>query len=325
MARQLLPQDLRAALLTVDADMSHDPSYMLPCSLVSASHPVLDKANAIVADEASVRERIVVLADRHVLKVKTGDHRGALWQDEQGTWWLLAAGHRKDDTGGDFYQEMRRYSDSTNPIAPTEADLRYQRLETAFESECERERAAHADLLRTVMTAARELGESVTAEIFGAPTTVRLVPDENGLALLELSWDLLEFDQQDRFPMDVLAMVPGLESIDLWDYSPPPRNQQSPQTWYAYVTESWVQHMATSAELDELLTNRDDWRPVNPSTDGSENFSHWAKGSIVTLAYVTGIEITGLCGSSVIAHRDYERLPVCASCNENLNLLRSLG
>jgi hypothetical protein len=44
----------------------------------------------------------------------------------------------------------------------------------------------------------------------------------------------------------------------------------------------------------------------------------------VTLAYVTGIEIVALCGARVVAHRDYERFPVCPLCEESLALLRQL-
>lgn len=45
--------------------------------------------------------------------------------------------------------------------------------------------------------------------------------------------------------------------------------------------------MAISAELEDLLTNGGTWTPVNPSSDGSEHFSHLAKRSIVTLSYAT--------------------------------------
>lgn len=44
----------------------------------------------------------------------------------------------------------------------------------------------------------------------------------------------------------------------------------------------------------------------------------------MTLAYATGIEIVGLCGATVVAHRDYEKLPICPCCQENLELLRRL-
>ena len=80
----------------------------------------------------------------------------------------------------------------------------------------------------------------------------------------------------------------------------------------------------TSDELDELLAEIDARPPVNPSSNGSEHFSHYAKGSIVTLAYLSGIEISALCGASIVAHRDYESFPLCPTCEESLRLLRSL-
>lgn len=324
LAQEVGPEELRVALRTIEADMAADPTYLLPRTLVDAEHAVLDKANLIARDEAALRERIDVLTDRHAIKVKTGDRRAALWQDSAGTWWLLAAGRRKNNTAGDFYKEIERFSADATPIAPTDDDYGYQRLEAAYENECRAERAAHAGVLEAVLSAARSPESIATVAVFGAVVSFRIVPDEHGLAVLEMSWEFAAFEQQDRFPMDVLAMVPGLEDIDAWDYLPPSEDSDSPPMWYTYITGEWVDHMATSAELDELLTNGDDWRPVNPSSDGSESFSHFAKGSIVTLAYLTGIEITALCGASVVAHRDYERFPVCPACQKCLELLRSL-
>lgn len=324
LGQEVGPEALRDALRSVVADMADDPTYLLPCALVDAEHQVLDKANLIAADDAAPRERIDVLADRYAIKVKTGDRRAALWRDDDGTWWLLAAGRRKNDTSGDFYREIERFSDDASAIAPTDVDLRYQRLEAAYEKECAAERAAHAAVLAAVLAAARTPATAVEVEVLGAVVSVRIDPDEDGLAVVEMSWEFTKFDQQDRFPMDILAMVPGREDIEAWDYLPPSRGSDSPHTWFTYVTGEWVEHMATSAELDELLVNGDDWQPVNPWSDGSEHFSHLAKGSIVTLAYVTGIEIQALCGASIVAHRDYERFPVCPVCQENLILLRSI-
>lgn len=324
LAQDVTPEDVRAALRTIVDDMAADPTYLLPCSLVDVGHAVLDKANLIANDEAAPRERIKVITDRHVIKVKTGDRRAALWQDDAGTWWLLAAGHRKDDGSGDFYRELKRFSKDSAPIAPTDADERYHRLDAAYAAECEAERAAHGRVLGALLTAARAPRSTIDVEAFGATVSIMVVPDEVGLAVLELSWEFAQFEQQDRFPMDVLAMVPGREVIDAWDYLPPRKDSGSPHSWFTYVTEGWVEHMATSAELDDLLTNGDTWTPINPSSDGSEHFSHWAKGSVVTLAYATGIEIVGLCGARVVAHRDYEKLPICSSCQENLELLRQL-
>lgn len=324
LAHEVGPDELRTVLRSFVDDIAADPTYLLPCPLADAEHAVLDKANLIATDDAAQREPIEVLTDRHAIKVKTGDRRAALWQDADGIWWLLAAGRRKNDTPGDFYREIARFSDDATPIAPTDEDYRYLRFEAAYEKECEAERAAHGEVLRAVLAAARTPQSIAPVGVFGAEVLVKIVPDEDGLAVLEMSWEFAQFDQQDRFPMDVLAMVPGREDIDAWDYLPPRKDSDSPHTWFTYVTDEWVDHMATSAELDELLADGADWQPVNPWSDGSEHFSHWAKGSIVTLAYMTGIEITALCGASVVAHRDYERFPVCPRCQENLVLLRSL-
>lgn len=324
LAQEVDPEEMRLALRTVVEDMAADPTYLLPCSLVDVDHAVLDKANLMANDDAAPRERIVAISDRHVIKVKTGDRRAALWQDDAGIWWLLAAGRRKDDGPGDFYRQLERFSTDSSPIAPTEADQRYRRLEAAYAAECEAERLAHGQVLSALLAAARVIGSAVDVEVFDATVSIRIVPDKDGLSVVEMSWEFAQFKQQDRFPMDVLAMVPGRESIDAWDYLPSRKDDDSPHSWFTYVTEEWVEHMAASAELDDLLTNGDTWTPVNPSSDGSEHFSHVAKGSIVTLAYATGIEIVGLCGASVVAHRDYEKFPICPSCQENLELLRQL-
>ena len=74
------------ALSTIVDDMAADPTYLMSFSLVNVEHAVLDKANLIASDDAAPRERIVAITDRHVIKVKTGDRRGALWQDDAGMW-----------------------------------------------------------------------------------------------------------------------------------------------------------------------------------------------------------------------------------------------
>lgn len=316
------PDDLRVALRTFARDQAEDPNFLLPYPLLAASHPVLDKAN-MLAGESAERERIKTITDRYAIKVKTGDRRGALWQDDDGTWWLLAAGRRKDDGPGDFYRELERFSTDSSAIAPTDADRRYQRLEEAYAAECAAERAAQADVLGAVLLASRMPSTPVEIEVFGATVAITVIPDDPGLAVLEVGWTFDRYDEQDRFPEDVLAMVPGRENLDAWDYLPARPDGDSLPTWYTYVSEEWVEHMATSAELDELLGDDESWTPINPTTDGSEHFSHIAKGSIVTMAYATGIEIIGVCGARVVAHRDYERFPICPACSENLALLRS--
>lgn len=314
----------RAAIRALPERLAEDPNFLLPFALVDVSHPILDKANLIAGDPAAVREPIKTIADRDVVKVKTHRHRGALWRDPDGVWWLLAAGFRRDDGARDFYRDLERFSRDSSPIAPTEADRRYLLLEAAYEQECEIERQAHAEVLVAVLDAARQSDTAVTFEVFGARVQVRLVPDEDTLWVLEMHWELTRFEDQDRFPEDVLAMVPGHDLIDSWDYLPAMADGSTPALWYTYVTSDWVDHMATTAELDDLIA-ASDWQPTNPSTDGSEHFSHYAPRGTVAAAYVEGIEITGLCGARFPAYRDYEHFPVCPVCQDSLDLLRQLG
>lgn len=323
LAQEVGPDELRVALRTAEVDMAADDLYLLPCPLTDTEHLVMEKANLLASDEAAVRERIQAITDRHVVKVKASDRRAALWQDEAGIWWLLGAGRRKNDGAGDFYRGLERFTDEDSAsITPTDVDQRYLRLEAAYADECEIERLAHRRILEAVFVAARNPSTDVEGEAFGATVSVRIDPDEGDLAVVEMSWEFDRFEEVDRFPYDVLAMVPGLESTDLWEYLPPRKDSDSPHAWFAYVPQGWVDHLATSGEIDDLIG--DDWTPPDPSTDGSEHFSHYARSKVVTLAYVEGIEIVGLCGARVVAHRDYERLPVCPTCIESLDLLRSL-
>lgn len=323
LAQEVGPHELRVAIRTAEVDMAADETYLFPCPLTDADHLLIDKANLLAGDETAERERIQAITDRYAIKVKASDRRAALWQDEVGTWWLLAAGRRKNDGVGDFYRDLDRFTGNDSaPIAPTDADQRYLRLEIAYAAECAAERLAHRRILEAVFQAARNASTDIEAEAFGAIVSIRIDPDEDGLASIEMSWEFDRFEKVDRFPYDVLAMVPGLEDIEMWQYLPPRKDSDSPHTWFAYVSTEWVGHLATSVEIDDLID--DDWTPPEPATDGSEHFSHYAQSKVATLAYVEGIEIVGLCGARVVAHRDYEHFPVCPNCIESLELLRSL-
>jgi hypothetical protein len=94
------PGDLRAALRTFVRDQKDDPNFLLPCPISGTSHAVLDQANMLARDSSAEREPIEVITDRHAITVKTGDLSDALWQDDDGTWWLMATGRRKDDGPG---------------------------------------------------------------------------------------------------------------------------------------------------------------------------------------------------------------------------------
>ena len=100
---------VRPTLRCLIDDLGNDVGPVeLRAALAAAEHLVLDKANMLAGDATAEREPIEAITDRSTVKVKTSDRRGALWQDDDGTWWLLAAGRREAAGPGDFYREIAR-------------------------------------------------------------------------------------------------------------------------------------------------------------------------------------------------------------------------
>jgi hypothetical protein len=64
-------------------------------------HPLLRKAREQFADEAIPHERIRVVDDQILFKVKVQRWRGAVWI-EQRMPWLVAAGRRESGSSDDF-------------------------------------------------------------------------------------------------------------------------------------------------------------------------------------------------------------------------------
>lgn len=309
-----LPTEVRDAARAAGRAMESDGLFLLPTHLAAIEHPLLNKANEVVALPASAREEIQVIGDRHVYKVKIGDRRGALWQDAPGVWWLLAAGRRKSDGSGDFYRELAVYAADSSPIAPTPRDDRYRLLEAGMVAETEAERAAHEKVLGAFLAAVFWIGEPQTVIVYGAEVTVTLRRFAD-VDALEVSWDLVDFDDQDRFPHDMLAMFPGLCSIDDWDYLPASADGIRPPLWFAYLPSELVDWYAANAEVHRLLGD-ETYEAPTPVTDGSEAFAHYMANDVATITYVMGYEVTGLCGARVIGHRDPQDHPVCPGCTE---------
>lgn len=286
--------------------------------LPEVGHPLLKRAGEIASDAAAVRELIQVVTDRACVKVKTGPRRGALWRDEGGQWWLLAAGWRKDDGSGDFYEAMARLAGDSTPIAPTEADFRLARLASAYAVELELERAARRRVLAALLEAVSHPGEPAETEVFGASVRVRVDPDDGGgVDRLTVSFEFERFEEADRFPVDVLEFVP-VGSFEAWDYLPAFRDGEHP-IWWTLVSVAWIEWLQVAVELDELPDHE---RTVVSGAAAGERHAHYASARVVTLAYVEGVEIRGLCGFAFTPSRNPDALPVCPGCAEALRLLR---
>jgi hypothetical protein len=306
-------------MTSVERDLTRDPYYLLPIPLGAAEHILLDKANLLVHAPAARREPIESITDRTIVKVKAADRRGALWRDGDGVWWLLAAGRRKDDGPGDFYREIARYRDNSDPIAPTEQDRRYLRFEAAYIAECAAEREAQTRVVQTLLHAAADPGRPHSVEVFGAVVIISLDPEGDGSETLSMAFDFTTFQERDRFPVDVIGFVPGYESIDDWDILPALR-AGDPECWYTFVSQSWIEWLAISVELEQFA--EDPQAAPTPSVPASGQRSHRARASVVTLAYVEGVEITALCGVRFSPHRDPDRFEECPGCAAALALLR---
>lgn len=319
LGQEVEPDALRRSLSTAGRGLATDARYLFPVALTAAEHIVLDKANMLALDPNAEREPIDVITDRSVVKVKTSDRRGALWQDDKGTWWLLAAGRRKNDGPGDFYREIEKFGSNSDPIAPTEQDYRYLRYERAYIAECEAERVAQVRLVNALLQAASHPGTPSAVDVFGAVVTIAVESEDGESEMLNMAFDFTSFEERDRFPVDVIGFVPGYESIDAWDILPPLR-PGDPECWFTYVSPGWVEWLSTAVELDELFEDRRTTPSPAASVDGQ--FAHRAPASVVTLAYVEGVEITALCGARFAPYRNPENFEGCPACAEALALLR---
>ena len=324
MSVEVTPIELRRSLSTAEADISNDPTFMLPILLHDACHPLLTKALQTIARPEDARTRIKAITDKKVYRVKAAAHRGALWRDGADRWWLLAAGRRRDDGANDFYRQVEQLNEDPSSLFPTQLDEKYRRLERAYRDGCLADRLVHEQILQALMEAARSPGVPTRVEVFGALVTIKVERDDDHVAVVEVTWKLLRFEAQERFPADVLAMVPAAKTTEDWSHLAPPPESGLDQMWWTYVPQSWIDSLAVAAELDDLIDSEHELAPPDPVTDGSESFSHWAKGSVVTRSYIEGIEIVGVCGARVVAHRDFESFPVCPDCSDAVELLRQV-
>ena len=309
------PPELRAALATLEADIA-DPAYVLPVPLAAAEHLVLDKANMLALDEAAPRKPIKSAADRGAIKVKTSDRRGFLWQDPSGAWWLLGTGVRRD-----YYEDIDE--DTLAALAPTDADRRLAAMEAAYIAECEADRDAQRQILSALIAAAAAPGTGARVELFGAVVDIVVDDDaDDDVGELTMSWDFVAFDDQDRFPVDLLALVPGFQEIDQWEFLPPLAPGQAP-CWYTYVPRAWMEWLVGMGDVSRLLG--EGWSPPNPVADDSDLYAHYTPPAMMAIGYVEGVQVTAICGTRFAPSRLPDHFPVCSRCEDALRVFREVA
>lgn len=94
----------RPTLRALTVDM-HLPVPEVDIPLDALEHPLLAKASEQFVDGGGRHERIRAVADQVLFKVKVQRWRGAVWVDGDQPW-VVAAGHREDGSGDDFYTAL---------------------------------------------------------------------------------------------------------------------------------------------------------------------------------------------------------------------------
>lgn len=241
-----------------------------------------------------------------------------------GQWWLGAAGLRKDDSPGDFYVSLQKYGNDSSALAPTSEDQSYRRFERAYAAELEAERAAKRQLIEAVLGAIAAPDSSYSFALWGADVTVRIVrpaaDDDVGRVVIELAFE--RWNQRDRFPYDLLALVPFVGEPDGWDYLPAFAADVS-ETWYTYVAPEWIDWFATTVELEHLEHRLGE--VAGPMSPSATEASHYVSRRAIVAGMVESVEIRALCGHRFVPYRDPTRFPTCESCIELRDLLRTLA
>lgn len=306
------PVEAKKELSQIEERVAARPPSLLSIPLTEVTHPLMTKANLLALNESADREQIKSIRSHVLIKVKSSAHRGALWIDETGQWWLIAAGRRKNDDSDDFYTVLDGLRGDASALLPSEADQIYLRLETALIEECEEEREGQRHLLDALVRAAASPPDSFDADVHGATVTVRIIAGDDP-ATLELSFEFKDYDQYDRFPTDVLGYIPGYENIDNWDNLAPLKDGDYP-IWYTLVSAAWLDWLTAAGRLDDLAT-----LPASstlPAPSDHSRFSHHTPLRSLKPGLVDGLEVMALCGARFTPHRDPEAFPVCPACEQ---------
>lgn len=209
----------------------------LGAPLTETSHPVIASAQALPEQrDAGGAERVVSLTDRVWFKIKTSDHRAAATElpvgevpdwiaANKGTWWIGAAGRRRNDSPQrDFFAALQRECStgktvSTDHLVPTDWDWKRLSAEQAVAWRREMKR-----MVVGLIAMSLKSGNLAVAE-FRKHRIKALVQASNGheayLAIMAEG-----VPDPEMFAL-LLDCVPGV-AVDDWQPEPSPLVEMSP-------------------------------------------------------------------------------------------------
>jgi hypothetical protein len=132
-------------------------------SELSAEHPIADELVARAHTAPAGLKRILAIRAPLVYRLQRGRRRGAAWPDERSdTFWLLAAGLRRQGSPDDAYAHFTRLHDAGR-LLPTPDDAARIRLEAA----ARRYRRLSAEIPVAVSSARVRAGHCVSVALAG--------------------------------------------------------------------------------------------------------------------------------------------------------------
>jgi len=276
-------------------------------------HPLIAKAAAwFGSDQDGYCERIRSVERLVLWELKTGQWRGAVWDDpDTGVRWLCAAGLAKGDhkDRDDFYEALGRMDNAdVDALKPTAEDIRLLKRETSVAAltawELDIQSQVHACLTNVLNQGEQRLTiRHPIRDAHFADVTITVT------AYSETDYDVedcvVEIDLVDAAKGSALGWHLTLRV--LISVNPPVQSWDATDTMYSTISEPG--ELARQADDLAAYIERDELRAEQPGST-----SHYTHGRHLAGCYINGTAVRALCGVIFVPTQDQERFEHCPAC-----------
>lgn len=304
-----------------DRDVVRLPEQRQP--LHTLRHPVIRHAVETFKDVDGgdhSRERIECVRETRFWKLKTAGWRGAIYVDDGGQPWIVAAGRRRDGDNADFYEVLKREVErnGVNGYLPTDEDRKRLKRELGEVALSAWEQKIHDDAVD-----AFEVAHHAGVGTF----RIDAIGDPGSLAGAEVSIERVEIMESE----DSLAEV--IVTVKPSDWSTPGLLQRAEVVVMAAIqpdeqrwdpddlgSEHLFTFVAEDSLVDELVAaSRSPERVPGGTTPGT--VAHYAHKTRLTEHYVEGTATQALCGDYFVPRQLPDDLEICPRCEALMRVL----
>jgi len=285
--------------------------------LAELPHPIITKAaESFGTDPSQDNFEGLIHGSKNfrLAEIKSGQWRGGVWCDPDGTNWLVVAGLAKGghDDHDDFYKKVAaaEASGALCSWLPTDEDRLLVKRETAAGLLLEWELAIQKSMLDALRIAVD--GDAATG-IIPLPNSDPV----NSIAAYELS--IAPYRESDYNADElVLSIVPEAQFVSsniLWQATiralvsihPPESDWDRDHNDFFTITEPGTNDRRIEI-LERLVRTRElaDSQPVTQS--------HYTHRRHLTESTIDGKAVRGLCGVFFVPRQDFAELPKCPEC-----------